>query len=223
MEPINIPNSKSSFLIESSETKTSRAVIFLPGISGGVFSDKFIPFVAEGLNKGFTVVRVNAWENPKDVGQKTLTDIHNDISYVFNYLQQQGYSSISAVGKSFGGTMLITLSGGTQNIKKQVLWSPVVGIREQGSNVNVYMSAPLGTLDTLQDMYIDDEYAKNKNVQTLIIHGDADENISISNSEKLVSILPNAQLFPIEGANHSFSDKKHKEVLLQKTFEFLNS
>jgi dipeptidyl aminopeptidase/acylaminoacyl peptidase len=71
-------------------------------------------------------------------------------------------------------------------------------------------------------MYIDNTYAKNKKIKTLIVHGDADENISISNSEKLVSMLPNAELFPIKDANHSFSDKQHEEILLQKTFDFLN-
>jgi dipeptidyl aminopeptidase/acylaminoacyl peptidase len=222
MELINIPGSKSSFLIENPEIKTNKAVIFLPGISGGAFSNRFQPLVIKGLSRGFAVVRINAWENPKDVAKKNLTDIRNDIKYVIEYLNQHNYSLISAIGKSFGGTILITLNGEMENIEKQVLWSPVIGIRDQGSNIDIYMTTTLSSLDTLQDMYIDNTYAKNKKIKTLIVHGDADENISISNSEKLVSMLPNAELFPIKDANHSFSDKQHEEILLQKTFDFLN-
>lgn len=222
MTLIEIPNSESTFLVESPEVETSKAIIFLPGMSGSAFSERFQTFVNAGLSMGFAIVRISAWKNAKDIPQKSLAEIHSDVSYVIDYLHRHGFLSICAVGKSFGGTVLLTLSSQTRYVKKQVLWSPVIGIKEDGSNVDTLLSTALGSLNSLQDIYVDEAYMKNKDVHTLIIHGDADENISISNSEKLVSIMPNAQIVSIKGSDHSYSDKNHEKTLIEETLDFLS-
>jgi pimeloyl-ACP methyl ester carboxylesterase len=224
MGVISIQNSESSFLFENPKTPTTKALIFLPGMSGEALSERFKPLADAGLDAGFTVVRLSAWQNGKDVARKNLADIHGDIAFVIGYLRERGYTSIAAVGKSFGGTVLLTLPQEIQlAITKRVLWSPAIGIKDNGSNVGTYLSEPLGSLQSLLDLYVDAAYLKAGSSPALIIHGNADDVVPVSNSVKLASVMPDARVFTIEGAGHSYSGKNHEQALIRATLDFLRA
>jgi pimeloyl-ACP methyl ester carboxylesterase len=51
---------------------------------------------------------------------------------------------------------------------------------------------------------------KDIKTKTLIIHGTADDVISIDNSRKLQKVMPNCQLIVIEGVGHSYRGKEQE-------------
>lgn len=220
-EIIQIANTTSAFLIDMPDKLTTTVVVFLPGRTGGAFSDRFQPVVDACLQAGLAIVRVSAWENREDVERKNLSDIYRDIGNVTTYLHQQGYTQIFGVGKSLGGAMMLTFP--SVYIDKKVLWAPAIGVTESGANIETYMSATLGSLNSLLDLQVDREYLENRDTPTLVIHGTADNIIPFLNSERLVPMLPNARLLPIEGADHSYNNKEHETVVIKATIDFLTA
>ncbi len=207
------------FILDVPDRPTTAAVVFLPGISGGAFSDRFQPLVEACLEAGFAIARVSAWKDAKDVEQRNLNGIYRDLGEVTTYLHAQGYSSLFGIGKSFGGAVMLTFP--STHIRRKVLWAPAIGVAEDGATIDAYMSAALGSLRSLLDLTVDRAYLEKKDTPALIIHGTADANIPFSNSERLVSMLPNARLLSIEGADHSYSEKKHEEAVILATVNFL--
>ncbi len=198
---------------------TNTVVIFLPGISGGAFTERFQPVVDACLAAGMAIARVNAWDGADDVGKKNLSEIYTTIEKVVEQLLQEGYTNIYGIGKSFGGAIMLTFPGSI--VTKKVLWAPAIGVTEVGANIDAYLTEPLGTLAQLIDMKVDREYLEEKDAETLILHGTADDVIPYINSEALTSMLPNVVLVPIPGADHSYKNKEHEASVIQKTIDFL--
>lgn len=220
-EVIHLGNAASAFLVDTPDKPTNTAVVFLPGISGGAFSDRFQPLVDACVQAGLAIARVSAWENVADVERKNLSDIYRDIGNVTTYLQQQGYTQLFGIGKSFGGAIMLTFP--SMYIHKKVLWAPTVGVTESGANIEAYMSATFSTLSSLLDLRVDRAFLQQRDTPTLIVHGTADGTIPFSNSEKIVSMLPRAKLLPIEGADHSYSDKDHEKAVIEASVDFLTA
>lgn len=218
-EDFKIENTTTEVRIDTPTTPTEKVVVFLPGISGGAFSDRFQPVVDACLSAGFAIARVNAWKDADDVGQKTLSQIYADIDAVLSLLQEKSYTSFFGVGKSFGGAVMLTHP--CPYFAKKVLWAPAIGTVESGANINEYLSTPLGTIPKLLDVKVDRAFVEKMETPTLVVHGTADDAIPFSNSELLVSMLPNAKLFPVEGADHSYKKKEHEEIVIKATMDFL--
>lgn len=74
----------------------------------------------------------------------------------------------------------------------------------------------------IEDFKNNDAYkaAENIKVPTLVVHGDADNDVPYSQSKKLVSILPIAKLTTIKGANHRYTEGNHAEQMLKAIFDF---
>lgn len=217
--PIKIENSETEVLIETPTNPTDKVAIFLPGISGDAFSDRFMSIAKACIGVGFAIARVSAWNNIQDVEKKNLSQIYNDINTIITLLQNSGYVSIFGIGKSFGGMIMLTLP--SQNIKAKVLWAPAIGIAESDSNIDTYLSTPLGSLESLLDMKVNRAFLEKIEIPILIIHGTVDDNVPLSNSEQLVSILPNAKLVAIKGADHSYRTREHEDAVIKTTMDFL--
>ena len=220
-ELIKIDGSSSEFLLDTPIKPTETVAVFLPGISGGAFSDRFQPIADACLKAGFAIARIEAWKNADEVESKNLGDIYRDVGYVTTYLHHHGYTNIVGIGKSFGGAVMLLFP--SVYITKMVLWAPAVGVVESGANIGAYTTATLGTLHSLLDLHVDKQILKQKGFPVLIIHGTADENIPFSNSEKIISMLPNAKLVSIEGADHSYKNKVHEDAVIKATMDFLKA
>lgn len=208
------------FKLDAPPASTDKVVVFLPGISGGAFSERFQPLVDACLNVGFAVARLNIWKDSADVEQKNLGEIYKDLGEITTHLHNT-YPYMFGIGKSFGGAIMLTFP--SVYISKKVLWAPAIGVIETGANIEAYMTAKLGTTSSLLDIQIDRTFLQQKENPTLIIHGTADENIPFSNSEQIVSMLPNASLVPIKGADHSYRDKEHETAVIKATVDFFTS
>jgi fermentation-respiration switch protein FrsA (DUF1100 family) len=218
-ETYKIGKGSSEVRIDTPATPSTEAVLLLPGITGGAFSDRYQPFVEACTNAGLAVARVSAWKDSHEVGQKTLSEIYTDVDASISLLQRQGYTSIFGVGKSFGGAVILTHA--SELLKRKVLWAPAIGVSESDANIDRYLSTSLSAHASLFDIKVDRNFLKKVSIPILIIHGTADEAVPIANSEKIVSMLPHAKLVPIEGAGHSYERKDHENAVIKATMDFL--
>ena len=214
----HITSDHPEFKLDRPSIATDKVVVFLPGISGGAFSDRFQPLVDACLTAGLAIARLNIWRDATDVEARNLSEIYRDLGNITTHLHQE-FPYMFGIGKSFGGAIMLLFPG--VYMQKKVLWAPAVGVTEVGANVGAYMNAHLGSLQSLLDLEVDRAFLKDKSVPTLLIHGTADDNIPFSNSERLVSMLPNAKLFPIEGADHSYRNKVHEDAVIKASIDFL--
>lgn len=222
-QPYQLNGSTSTFLVETPTTVTQKAVLFLPGISGDVYSDRFKPLVKTCNAAGWSVALVNAWENTAAVEQKNLNTIYKDVAAVITTLHELGYTQIAGIGKSFGGAVLLTHP--SRYISRKILWAPAIGLAdtENEANIQYYLTHPLNDLESLLDLKIGPNFLDGMEIPTLIIHGTADENIPLANSEKMAKLLSNGRLTKIEGADHSYKTKKDEESVVESSVKFLTS
>lgn len=207
-----------AYTVETPLENTDTIVLFVPGISGGAHLGRFQPLVSSLLRAGFAVARVNLWENLADVEQKSFSEIYKDLEEVITQLHTT-YPHIYGIGKSFGGAIMLTHP--SVYIQKKVLWAPAIGVTKSGGNINTYIPVKLGNVNSLLDIQVDQNVLQNIESPTLILHGTADENIPFSNSEEIAALFPHAHLVPIEGADHSFTNKEHEANLVEQTVSFL--
>jgi len=59
------------------------------------------------------------------------------------------------------------------------------------------------------------------NVPSLIVHGDADKTVPVSQSIKTSKLIPHCKLVLIKDADHRFIDKQHLEQLLKEVSDFI--
>jgi hypothetical protein len=218
---INVGDTGCEVLLEVPPEPTSTVVLFLPGMSGGVFSERFLPVAEACLGAGFAIARVSLWNNAADVQQKSLRQIHTGLDAVVTHLKTLGYQNIMGIGKSFGGAVLLTYP--LNEIPKKVLWAPAIGSSDAGlaGNINEYLDVPLGSLTSLLEIEVSAEFLNERLESILFIHGTADATIPLSNSEKLASLLPHAKILAIEGADHSYKLPEHERVVIAASVTYL--
>jgi alpha-beta hydrolase superfamily lysophospholipase len=198
--------------VESTEG-CSRAALFLPGISGQVMSDRFTP-LQEALNgAGYALARLEVWAYERDIEGKTIASIHASVRAALDELADEGFETIHAVGKSFGGGMLLALHDA--RIGKKILWAPAIGCAHEG-NLALMENIPLGTVGSLLDIKVAYSDITADPSTIAIIHGTEDSIIPIENSRAIMEAA-GGEVVAIEGADHSFKVKAHEEALLRAT------
>ncbi len=214
-----VPNTKVKILLAVPEQETKKVILFVPGISGGAFSDRFAPLVAAALGAGFAIARFSSWEGEEEVGVKTIDEILHDIDAAVQYLLDTGYTSVMAVGKSLGGGML--LANQNQNILSKVVWAPAIGIAERGTITELREQKIAVLRSSLLSVTLDRTYVGGYHGLVCLIHGTADNAIPFKNSQKLHEAIPNSILVSIEGADHSYRNPEHERELIAHTISFL--
>jgi pimeloyl-ACP methyl ester carboxylesterase len=217
--PTLLSDSSTQYLIEAPEQATNTAVIFLPGISGGVFSDRYLPLVHACHDASFAIVRVEAWKNSDDAQNKSFNDIHADLQKLIDILIASGYSTLYGIGKSFGGAIMLTLQ--SPDIQKKVLWAPAIGTTQNESTYKQFSAKPLATVSSLLDITLGTDQLSSNTTPTLFIHGTVDTVVPIENSRTMVSRMPNASLAIIEEADHSYKNPQHEAQVVETTVQFL--
>jgi pimeloyl-ACP methyl ester carboxylesterase len=216
-----IPGTIIEFVLDKPLVDTHKVVLFLPGISGGALSDKYDSLSGKVRSMNFAFLRVSMWEGIKDIEHKTLSAFKNDIDTICSFLAGLGYTEIHVVGKSFGATLLLLQE--SKNFKSVVLWAPVLSISEDDSNIYELQDRPLNEIDSLKDIVFDSNFLSRVMQPHLVVHGEEDHIIDISNSEKLVSYLPQGTLLRISNMGHSPESELQREFLFTETIHFLST
>lgn len=216
---ISLPKSE-ILLTRDDDFSKDVVVLFLPGISGKAFSERFQPLVEMCNELRLPIARVDAWEGELDVQSKTWSYFHEVLDEVIEYLISLNYLKIVAVGKSFGGGVL--LSYHDKDITKKILWAPAIGIGEEDT-LNDLKNTKLSEVPLLLDIKLDKIFIHEDPSAICIIHGTKDANIPIENSRKAIESAQNGRIIEIEDADHSFKTPEEERSLMEATRNFLSS
>ncbi len=204
--------------IDKSQIDTKTVAIFLPGVSGGALSEKYTPLTKTCLEHGFDIARIEAWVNTDDLENQTMRAIHDHVDNVVSFLQKKGYEIFIAIGKSFGGSIFLTIND--PRISKMILWAPAISIQKK-SNLNESLDKKLSSFSSALDIAVDANFLSAIKTPIRIIHGSADVSVPLSNSQKLIDSLPNAEMVIIDSMGHSPETGAQNKELLTKTIQFI--
>ncbi|MEI7709735.1 MAG: hypothetical protein WCI76_03405 [bacterium] len=193
-------------------------MLFLPGISGQVFSPRFQPLVDVCGDLKLSIARMEAWKNESEVKTKTWAHFLEALDEVSEHLAGLGYSKIIVVGKSFGGVLL--LSYHHKNIYKKILWAPAIGMGEVDTFTK-QKDISLSEIQSLLDIQLDQNFIKEDPSEICIIHGTKDITIPLENSRHIVASAQHGTLIEIENADHSFKTPEEERRLMEATRNFL--
>ena len=219
MKIITLPNNITKVVLDKSDSPTHAAVIFCPGVSGKAFSKDYDFLSQQCLANHMDLLRVQSWDNTQELEKKTIRNLQDDILQAIKFLNEQGYTTIFAIGKSLSGGIL--LSKKYPKIKKMALWAPSIGINKKFANLNTKIDLPLSKIKTLTEVTIDKTITATYKIPILIINGDRDEIVQHDNSNKIAKLLPLGNMITIMGLGHSPKTKDEIDKIVSETINFL--
>jgi pimeloyl-ACP methyl ester carboxylesterase len=218
---VSLEDGGGEFLLTTPDNDTNTVVVFLPGISGGAMSGRFLPVAEACVEASVAIARVSIWNDAKVAGQMSLAHIHEQLAAVINHLRSVGYQRFIGIGKSFGGAVLLTYP--TSEFEKLILWAPAIGGSEAVGNVSDCLDQSLETFESLLEIKIGKSDLQSKQMPILFIHGTADATIPLSNSELLCAGIPQSTLLSVAGADHSYKETEHEKAVIIASIDFLNN
>lgn len=219
MEIKTLKNGKTKVALDKGTVESNTAVIFIPGVSGKAFSDKYKLLSDECLAKGMDFLRVQSWDNVEELEQKNIRQIQEDIDEAIKFLKFEGYTKIFAIGKSLGGGILLTRN--YPEITKMVLWAPAIGVTDSVSNLADKIDIVFSKISSLLEITVDNDLLSQVKSSIRILHGVQDENVPVENSFKLIASLSSADLIKIQGMGHSAETSEQEKELVSLTVNFL--
>lgn len=207
-------------MLEEPEEKTLSAVIVIPGISGGVFTDEYQHLSNAVIDHSYACLRLQSWSSPSDLQTKTPNDILDDISRGIDFLVKKGYTRIVAVGKSFGGAMLLLRQ---DHITKLILWAPALFVVPEHGTIENYMTVPLAQAKSVKDITIDYSFLQKIKTPLALIHGTNDHLVPIENSKEIQQHVHEATLEELTGLDHSWKNEEDEKVVIQAIVKQLDN
>ena len=219
------------------------AVIFM--VSGGWVSAyappaQTQPRYQELLDKGFTVISLRHGSSPKYLIPEIVADVRRGLRFIRYKAKDWGFdpNRIGVWGGSAGGHLSLMIGTASDNgdanaaepflkesdrVASVVAYFPVVDLRGLARGPN---PAPSGTvLDRFPALNFDKDKAVDyspinfvtpDDAPTLLIHGDKDELVNISNSQLIYAAFQKAQVktefITIPGAGHGFRGEDSKKA-----------
>ena len=182
------------------------------------------------------------YDSEGDIADVTISNAVDDLSSAMRYLSSLDWydlDSIGLFGSSFGGTVALWFTASYGGIRTIVLRSPIsdyAAVREQQlgkQGISKWKEQGFAMLEggTVRSNYTFYEDAKSRDTyeivtsiaaDTLIIHGDADDNVPLSQSEHLRDVMGiKTTLEVITGAGHSYDKPGQIDRVIDLTVEFL--
>ena len=223
-------------------------VILFHGFCGNKMGPHFIFVKLSRLleRNGIASIRFDfagSGESDGDFINMTLGTELEDANNILDYVKTLDFvdkNKIGIVGLSMGGAVASMLAGDRKNdIQTMCLWAPAGNMGEIildkhyiANNYEKYRrqgyfdieGLPLGTgfVDNIKDIKIY-EKASAYDKRSLLIHGDEDDIVLLSASERYIEIFgDSSELKVISGANHTFDKSEWEEQVIGHTLEFLN-
>jgi hypothetical protein len=242
----NSKGNKLCGLLSNSTGDISRPIIILVhGFSSNKNTSNFVK-LKDILDKdNIATFRFDVFGHGESEGKFediTISEAVDDILRTIKFLQSKGYKRIGLLGSSFGGISSIMAASKTNDLFMLALKSPVSDYLEV--EMNRFSKKDLeewrkqGYRDYEDDGKIlklgytfiadfenNDAYkaATQIGIPTLIVHGDADDVVPVSQSVKTSLLIPNCKLVLIKGANHRYTEGDQAEQMLKAFSEFITS
>lgn len=170
----------------------------------------------------------------------TITEAVGDILQSIKFIKDLGYRKIGLFGSSFGGNAAMMAASKTTDIFILTLDSPVSNYEERekilGLTQMVIKWKEKGyriyedenhkyrlNYSLHEDYKNNDSYkiARNIKIPVLIMHGDNDTEVPVSQSIKISKLIPDCKLEIIKGGDHNNSKKEHRELLIKGITDFI--
>ena len=241
-----------TFDIFKPKRQNGAAVIFV--VSGGWISTWIppahaLPRYEELLNKGFTVITLRHGSSPKYLIPDIVADVRRGVRFIRYNAKQWGIdpNRLGVYGGSAGGHLSLMIGTASDNgdpnaredflkesdrVAAVVAYFPPVDLRQITRGLN---PPPTGTvLDRFPALNFEKEKAPDyspllfvtpDDPPTLLIHGDKDELVNISNSQIIFDAFKKnnvkTDFITIPGAGHGFrgDDAKRATALMVNWFE----
>lgn len=213
-------NGKTKVVLDKGSEESNTAVIFIPGVSGKAFSDKYKLLSDDCLTKGMDFLRVQSWDSVEELEQKNIRQIQEDIDEATKFLKSEGYTKIFAIGKSLGGGILLTRN--YPEITKMVLWAPAIGVEDDKDNLDEKIDTAFSEISSLLEVTVSKDLLSSIKVPIKIIHGTEDKNIPLENSLKIAGLLLYSDVIKIKDMGHSAETPEQEKELIDDTIEFLS-
>lgn len=242
----NSKGNKLCGLLENSSKDVSKPIIILVhGFSSNKNTSNFVKLKDILDQKGIATFRFDIFGHGESEGKFediTITEAVDDILQAIKFLQSKGFIKIGLLGSSFGGISSIIAASKTNDLFMLALKSPVSDYwevekgrfsqkdLEEWKEKSYRDYEDDGKMLKLGYTFIDDfknndayKAAAKINIPTLIVHGDADDTVPVTQSIKTSKLIPNCKLILVKGANHRYTESNHAEQMLKAFEEFIVS
>jgi acetyl esterase/lipase len=220
------------------------AIIFM--VSGGWVSnyvppDQALPRYQELLDAGFTVITLRHGGSPKYLIPEIVADVRRGVRFIRYHAKQWGIdpNRLGVYGGSAGGHLSLMIGLASDNgdpaakedfmkesdrVAAVVAYFPPVDLRQLARGLN---PPPSGTvLDRFPALNFEKEkaadyspivFVTSDDPPTLLIHGDKDQLVNISNSQIIFDALKKnnvkTDFITIPGADHGFRGEDAKRAM----------
>jgi len=235
-----------TFDIFKPKTRTNgAAIIFM--VSGGWISnyvppDQALPRYQELLDAGFTVITLRHGGSPKYLIPEIVTDVRRGVRFIRYNARRWGIdpNRLGVYGGSAGGHLSLMIGLASDNgdpaakedfmkesdrVAAVVAYFPPVDLRQLARGLN---PPPSGTvLDRFPALNFEKEkaadfspivFVTSDDPPTLLIHGDKDQLVNISNSQIMFDALRKnnvkTDFITIAGADHGFRGEDAKRAMV---------
>ena len=216
-------------------------IILVHGFATGKDRKSTVSLSNELNKKNISTFRFDLFAHGESEGSFediTMSEAVDDILQAIHFVKEKGYIKIGLIGSSFGGMASVVSASKTDDLFVLGLKCPVSDYIEvwaarrtpeqiqqwKRTNMEMYTNS-LGTAIKIKFGLYEDaikynvyEIAKDIHIPTIIIHGDVDDNVPVSQSIKTAESIPNCKLVIIPGATHRFErdgelEKNNKEFV----------
>ncbi len=244
-EKITFQNSKGDKLVGILSDSGSKTILIMcHGFSSSKESRTYVN-LEKILNKeNIATFRFDFYGHGESDGKFediTISEAVDDILNAIALMKKKGFQKIGLEGTSFGGIAAILAASKSKNLFVLALKSPLSDVKDKmaedvmdndmkkwkKTGFSMYKSSKHGSLrlnySYIEDGFKQDAYkaAKKITVPTLIVHGDKDDCVPFSQSEKLAKSISNSKLVVISGAGHDYKKKKDYERSLKEIVDFI--
>lgn len=223
--------------------KCERVVLLCHGFMSDNASSTNLALSRRLVQKGIATCRFDFdghGTQPRPLQEMLMRRCVQQVEAILDWLLAEGYGKIALLGSSFGGLIAIHGAARCKAVKVLALKCPVSNYpplwrdRLGEAGMKFWKDNNLLTFTGLdgrarleygfyEDLLQYDTYkeAAGIDVPTLIVHGDADEDVPFSQSEDLFKVLQCEKTFEaIEGADHPFSKDSDFERMLDLIFDW---
>ncbi len=231
------PGEKTTLILAEPEKQAERIVLLCHGFMSDNASSTNLELSRRLLAEGIATCRFDFDGHglqSRPLQEMLMSRCVQQVEAILDWLVAEAYGQIALLGSSYGGLIALHGAARKEAVKVLALKCPVSNypplwrdrLGEPGMKFwkenNLLTFAGLDGRARLEYGFYEDllkfdtyKEARSIDVPTLIVHGDADEDVPFAQSEKLFEILECEKSFGvIEGADHPFSKKEDFEEML---------
>ena len=219
-------------------------IIMLHGFTSSKKTEKLVTLQKIFDDHDISSLRFDAYAHGESEGSfanLTVSEAVADVLSAIRYVNEQGYTKIGLIGSSFGGLASIMAAAKTNALFVLALFCPVSDYeevekrrktkaemeewRKKGYRI---VERKDGQKLKLSYQFFEDlknnrayDVAHNILIPTLIVHGDADDDVPVEQSMKTAKLIPDCRLEIIKRADHLFSNPEHFQKMITTVSNFI--